>query len=187
MTALTSFIDRFDSCPFQASSGRRGAALRQIPLSYTPEQRRRRDATRWTMVQGVLAPLQLVVFLVSVGLVLRCLATGEGYAAASASVVAKTLCLYAIMGTGAVWEKAVFGRYLFAPMFFWEDVFSFLVIALHTAYLVALATGALSPPHAMLLALAAYGAYVINATQFFLKFRAVRRHAAPRSALAASK
>ena len=36
-----------------------------MPL-YTPEQRRRRDATRWTWVQGLLAPLQFVVFAVSV-------------------------------------------------------------------------------------------------------------------------
>ena len=41
------------------------------------------------------------------------------------------------MVTGAIWEKVVFGRYLFAPAFFWEDVFSMLVLALHTAYLVA--------------------------------------------------
>ena len=69
---------------------------------------------------------------------LRYLATGEGFAAATASVVVKTLCLYAIMITGSIWEKRVFGRYLFAPAFFWEDVFSMLVLALHTAYLAAL-------------------------------------------------
>ena len=32
---------------------------------------------------------------------------------------------YTIMVTGAIWEKVVFGQYLFAPAFFWEDVFSF--------------------------------------------------------------
>jgi 3-vinyl bacteriochlorophyllide hydratase len=53
------------------------------------------------------------------------------------SVVIKTLVLYTIMITGAIWEKVVFGRYLFAPSFFWEDVFSMLVLALHTAYLIA--------------------------------------------------
>lgn len=171
-------IDRFDCCPFQASAGRRAPAARPVP-GYTPDQRRRRDATRWTMVQGVLAPLQFLAFLVSVGLVLRYLGTGEGYAAASASIVVKTLFLYAIMFTGALWEKKVFGRYLFAPMFFWEDLFSFLVIALHTAYLAALATGALTPGHAMLLALTAYAAYAVNAAQFVVKFRAVRQAGRP--------
>ena len=141
---------------------------------YTPEQRRRRDATRWTLVQGVLAPAQFLVFLVSLALVLRTLATGEGMTAAAASVVVKTLFLYAIMITGAIWEKEVFGRYLFAPAFYWEDMFSVLVLALHTAYLGALFTGALGGRGQLLLALAAFAAYVVNATQFILKLRAAR-------------
>jgi 3-vinyl bacteriochlorophyllide hydratase len=145
---------------------------------YTPEQRRKRDATRWTLVQGLLAPLQFVVFAISVVLVLRYLASGEGLALATASVVTKTLLLYTIMITGCIWEKVVFGVWLFAPAFFWEDVFSMLVLALHTAYLVALFTGALGPRGQMLLALAAYAAYAVNATQFILKLRAARLGAA---------
>ena len=153
-----------------ASDGER----RSSRALYTPDQRRRRDATGWTLVQGVLAPIQFVVFLASLGLVLRFLATGDGETAAVVSVIAKTLTLYAIMVTGCLWEKAVFGRYLFAPAFYWEDVFSMLVLALHTGYLVALATGALGERGRMYLALAAYGSYVINATQFLLKLRAAR-------------
>ena len=106
-----------------------------VPTLYGAEERRRRDVSGWTLVQGVLAPIQFAVFLVSLGLVLRYLATGEGHAAATLSVVVKTLTLYTIMVTGCIWEKVVFGRYLFAPAFFWEDVFSMLVLALHTAYL----------------------------------------------------
>ena len=145
----------------------------RLPL-YTEDERRRRDATPWTLVQGVLAPVQFLVFLVSLALVLRWLATGEGFAAATASVVLKTLVLYAIMVTGSIWEKVVFGRWLFARAFFWEDVFSMLVLALHTAYLGALLTGALEPRSQMLLALAAYAAYVINAAQFVWKLRLAR-------------
>lgn len=144
------------------------------PPLYTPQQRQRRDASGWTLVQGVLAPIQFLVFLVSLGLVLRFLATGEGLGWATASIVVKTLTLYAIMITGCLWEKAVYGVYLFAPAFYWEDVFSMLVLALHTAYLVALATDGLAPRPLMFLALAAYAAYVINATQFLLKLRAAR-------------
>jgi len=147
------------------------------PPLYTPEQRRRRDATRWTLVQGLLAPFQFLVFAVSLALVLRYLATGEGYAWATASVVFKTLVLYTIMVTGCIWEKVVFDVWLFAPVFFWEDVFSMLVLALHTAYLVALWQGSLGPAGLMLLALAAYAAYVINALQFVLKLRAARLQA----------
>lgn len=141
---------------------------------YTPEERRRRDSTRWTLVQGLLAPVQFLVFLVSLGLVLRFLATGEGETAAHLSVLAKTLLLYTIMITGCIWEKVVFGKYLFAPAFYWEDVFSMLVLALHTAYLIGYAGGAMSDRALMWLALAAYAAYVVNATQFLLKLRAAR-------------
>lgn len=141
---------------------------------YTPEQRQRRDESPWTIVQGVLAPVQFVVFLVSLALVLRYLATGDGFAAATISVVIKTLCLYAIMITGSIWEKRVFGHYLFVPAFFWEDVFSMLVLALHTAYLGVIAFGWLTPHQQLYLALAAYAAYVINAAQFLIKLRMAR-------------
>jgi 3-vinyl bacteriochlorophyllide hydratase len=141
---------------------------------YTEAERDRRDATAWTVVQGVLAPIQFGVFAVSLVLVLRYLSTGEGEGLATASILLKTLLLYTIMVTGAIWEKVVFGQYLFARPFFWEDVFSMLVLALHTAYLVALATGTLSTRSLMLLALAAYATYVINAGQFILKLRAAR-------------
>ena len=126
-------------------------------------------------MQGILAPLQLLAFLVSVWLVLQFLATGDGATAATTSIVIKTLFLYAIMVTGAIWEREVFGVYLFAPSFYWEDVVSMAVIALHTAYLFALLTGALDIRGQMLLALAAYATYVINALQFFYKLRMARR------------
>jgi 3-vinyl bacteriochlorophyllide hydratase len=126
-------------------------------------------------VQGVLAPIQFLVFLVSVFLVVRYLWTSEGQTVATLSVLLKTLLLYLIMVTGCLWERDVFGRYLFARPFFWEDVVSMLVLALHTAYLAALATGMLDVRRLMLLALLGYGAYVINATQFLLKLRAARR------------
>jgi 3-vinyl bacteriochlorophyllide hydratase len=146
----------------------------RMPL-YTAEQRRRRDASIWTMVQGVLAPVQFLVFLVSLVLVIRYLETGAGETAATLSVVAKTLALYAIMVTGSIWEREVFGCYLFAPAFFWEDLFSFLVLGLHTAYLVALLAGLGSAQQQMMIALAAYASYFVNATQFVLKLRAARR------------
>jgi 3-vinyl bacteriochlorophyllide hydratase len=129
-------------------------------------------------VQGLLAPVQFLVFLVSLALVLRFLATGEGHQAATISVVVKTLTLYTIMVTGCIWEKDVFGVWLFAPAFYWEDVFSMLVLALHTAYLVAVFTGWLTPRQQMLLALAAYATYLVNAGQFIWKLRMARLQAA---------
>jgi 3-vinyl bacteriochlorophyllide hydratase len=150
-----------------------GRPQRRAPL-YSSEERRRRDTSIWTIVQGVLAPVQFAAFLISLCLVLRYLGTGEGQTAATASIVVKTLLLYTIMVTGSIWEREVFGRYLFAPAFFWEDVFSMLVLALHTAYLVSLSSDWLTVDERMYLALAAYASYAVNATQFILKLRAAR-------------
>jgi 3-vinyl bacteriochlorophyllide hydratase len=182
-SVLDRMMDSVDCAPWGAAAGRHvgpaafsisRAPLRLPKSLYTPEERRRRDASPWTMVQGVLAPLQFLVFAVSLSLVLRYLVTGQGEAMATGSIVIKTGVLYTIMVTGAIWERQVFGRYLFAPSFFWEDAFSMIVIALHTAYLAGLLSGAVDTSRLMLLALAAYATYVINAGQFVLKLRAAR-------------
>ena len=146
----------------------------QPQVLYTPEQRAKRDASRWTLVQGVLAPVQFLVFLVSLSLVLNSLKTGEHTDWALASVVLKTLVLYAIMITGCIWEKVVFDQYLFAPVFFWEDVVSMLVMALHTAYLWVWWQGVWSADDQLLLALTAYITYGINAAQYIRKLRMAR-------------
>ncbi len=152
-----------------------GSAAKAIPPAlYTPEQRARRDATAWTWVQGVLAPIQFLVFLVSLVMVLRCMATGEGEQWALWSVVIKTLTLYTIMITGCIWEKVVFGQYLFAPAFLWEDIFSMLVLALHTLYLFGWWNQNMSLQQQLSVALLAYFTYCINAGQFIWKLRAAR-------------
>jgi 3-vinyl bacteriochlorophyllide hydratase len=171
--ACTSLLTAAPLISTDACSGVR-ASGQAIPL-YTAEERLRRDASPWTVVQAVLAPIQFVIFLVSLALVLRYLVWSTGLVLATASVVIKTIALYAIMITGSIWEREVFGRYLFARPFLWEDVFSLLVLALHTLYLVALASNALTSHRLMLVALAAYAAYAVNATQFVLKLRAARR------------
>jgi len=150
-------------------------------MLYTPEQKIRRDESVWTLVQGILAPVQFLIFLVSLALVVRCLMTGDGENMALFSVVVKTIALYAIMITGCIWEKVVFNKYMFAHAFFWEDVFSMLVLALHTLYLWAWWTGALSPNQQLWLALAAYFTYLINAGQFIWKLRAARLQSAAMS------
>lgn len=194
--ALQGWIDMIAPCPWTAHTGcatrhhraqrtqagamqHRGAQNRaahhgaSAPL-YTPEQRRRRDESPWTMVQGVLAPLQFLVFAISLALVVRYLATGEGYVLATLSVIIKTVLLYTIMVTGSVWEKVVFDHWLFAPAFFWEDMVSMVVLVLHTAYVGAVLFGVGTADQQMMLALAAYASYVINAVQFVWKLRAAR-------------
>ncbi len=150
------------------------AAHTPTPSLYTAAERVRRDQTRWTLVQGILAPLQFFVFGVSLFLVLRTLVTGAGYEWALGSILLKTALLYLIMITGACWEKAVFGRYLFARAFFWEDVVSMGVIVLHSAVLFAI-FWPLSVAAQLGLTLVAYAAYVVNAAQFVWKFRLARR------------
>ena len=53
------------------------ATLATMPL-YSNEERARRDASKWTRVQAVLAPLQFAVFLVSGVLIIRFLYSGSG-------------------------------------------------------------------------------------------------------------
>ena len=177
------WVNSLAPSPWLAHTGSHITCLegRRQPL-YTAEERIRRDKSVWTLVQGVLAPIQFLVFAVSCILVWRYLATGHGYEIATASIVLKSILLYTIMITGSVWEKVVFGKWLFARPFFWEDVFSMLVLALQTAYLVMLFNGWGGPREQMLVAIAAYAAYVINATQFILKLREARLEAARETA-----
>lgn len=166
---------KLEGDPVGRSQGAAPAAL------YTPEERQRRDSSVWTLVQGVLAPVQFLVFLVSLALVVHYFGTGEGAFAADASIVVKTLTLYTIMVTGSIWEKVVFGKWLFAPAFFWEDVFSMLVLALHTAYLVMLFGAIGTTGERMAVALAGYAAYIVNAGQFLWKLRMARLQGASAS------
>jgi 3-vinyl bacteriochlorophyllide hydratase len=126
------------------------------------------------MVQAVLAPLQFLAFLISLGLVGYYLTTGKGYEAATISILIKTFLLYTIMITGSIWEKVVFDEWLFVEAFFWEDVFSMLVLALQTLYVVALLKGWWTPQEQIYIAVAAYSTYVINAGQFLWKLRMAR-------------
>ena len=183
-------IARFVSCPWTAHTGSVGNCNVQhnvqhkdtsvAPL-YTPEERRRRDGTPWTLVQGILAPLQFLVFLVSLWFVANFMLTGAGYEIATATIVGKTLVLYTIMVTGMIWERVVFGQYLFAKSFFWEDFVSMFVIAAHTIYLLAVFTQFLTPGQEMVIALVAYTLYVVNAAQFLIKLRAARLNVTPKT------
>ena len=143
---------------------------------YTPDQKLRRDNSLWTKVQAVLAPLQFLVCFASIGFVVSYLYTGDGYLIATLSIHFKTAILYLIMITGAIWEKEVFGQYLLAPAFFWEDIVSFFVIAIHTAYVLSLIMSLMDAEKLMWLALIAYLAYFINATQFLIKFKLGRNN-----------
>jgi 3-vinyl bacteriochlorophyllide hydratase len=184
------WLDSVAACPWGAHAGLHSFNMAHemnantTPASktllYTAEERRRRDASPWTIVQGVLAPLQFLAFAVSLALIAHYILTGSGYEAATVSILVKTFALYAIMITGSIWEKVVFDKWLFAHAFFWEDVFSMLVLALQTTYVGALLLHLGTPVEQMSIALAAYAAYAVNATQFLLKLRAARLEGSPK-------
>ena len=142
---------------------------------YTPSQRIIRDRTIWTKVQAILAPLQFIVCIISLALVVRYLFTSEGYYIATVSIVVKSCLLFLIMITGAIWEKVVFGQFLFAEAFFWEDIVSFFVIFFHGLYLYVLLSRNFAPTSQMSVALFAYFLYFINAFQFLRKLRLARQ------------
>ena len=132
---------------------------------YTPEQLLRRDRSRWTRVQAVLAPVQFLAFLVSFGLVARYLTTGQGYLAANISVLIKIALLWAITITGMIWEKEILGHYFLAREFFWEDVGNAVAILTHNLYFLARALH-WNDRAVMTLMLLAYCTYLINCAQF---------------------
>ncbi|MEM6537971.1 MAG: 2-vinyl bacteriochlorophyllide hydratase [Pseudomonadota bacterium] len=148
---------------------------------YTEAQRQKRDSSPWTTVQAILAPAQFLVCFISVFLIVRYMTTGEGLALATYSILIKTGFLYTIMVTGAIWEKDVFGQYLFVEAFFWEDVFSMAVLFLHTLYLAMLVFDVGGTTLRLNVALAAYLTYFVNAGQFVWKLRLARLDASTSS------
>lgn len=148
---------------------------------YTAEQLAKRNASMWTRVQMVLAPLQFLAFLVSLTLVIRYLLTGEGYVIANLSVLFKITLLWLITATGMIWEKEIFGHWFLAPQFFWEDVGNAVAMIMHNLYFWAVWLG-WSHQAVMTLMLIAYVAYLFNCSQFVIRGLQARRQ---RLALAA--
>ncbi len=135
---------------------------------YTPEQLARREASRWTRVQIILAPIQFIAFIISFALVIRYLMTGEGYWIATISVWIKIALIWALTITGMLWEHDVYGKYFLAPEFFWEDMGNLIALITHNLYFVAQGLG-WSSRDVMLVMVVAYTTYLINATQFIVK------------------
>ncbi len=146
--------------------------------SYTAEQQRRRDETPWTLVQAILAPVQFLAFLISFGLVIRYLVTGEGYAVANVSVLIKIALMWLITITGMIWEKEVFGQWFLAREFFWEDLLNAVALVMHNVYFLAQALGA-SQRTIMMLMLVAYVSYLVNCAQFFVRGIQARKQRTP--------
>jgi 3-vinyl bacteriochlorophyllide hydratase len=134
-------------------------------MMYTPDQLRRREASRWTKVQIILAPIQFLAFVISFALVIRYLVTGEGYWVATVSVWVKIFLIWALTITGMLWEHDMFDHYFMAKEFFWEDMGNLIAIVTHNLYFVAVWMGA-SQQMIMWVMVFAYITYLFNAGQF---------------------
>jgi 3-vinyl bacteriochlorophyllide hydratase len=135
---------------------------------YTQDQLRRREQSKWTRVQIILAPIQFVAFLVSFGLVIRYLVTGEGHMAATISIWIKIALIWALTITGMLWEYDMFDHYFLAKEFFWEDIGNLIAIITHNLYFVAQWFGA-DERTVMWVMVFAYVTYLFNAAQFILR------------------
>lgn len=142
--------------------------------TYTPEQLEKRNKSKWTLVQAILAPLQFLAFLISFSLVIHYLVTGNGYAAANISVWIKIALLWLITITGMIWEKEIFGKWFLAPQFFWEDVGNAVAMLTHNIYFLAVWLN-WSERAIMTLMLVAYLSYLVNVAQFVVKGINARR------------
>ncbi|NEX12664.1 2-vinyl bacteriochlorophyllide hydratase [Prosthecochloris sp. ZM] len=144
---------------------------------YTPEQLEKRNASVWTKVQAILAPLQFILFLA--GLTVTWLYKEgiwiEDFSWVTIFVILKTLMLVLIFVTGAFFEKEVFDQYAFAPEFFWEDVGSAIAMVVHISYFILFFMG-LDEQILILTALLAYLSYLINAAQFVIRLILEKRH-----------
>ncbi|MEY3990396.1 MAG: hypothetical protein RI985_1477 [Chloroflexota bacterium] len=132
---------------------------------YTAEQLARRNSSRWTTVQGILAPIQFVVFIISAILVYQAWQTKQGYDIANASIILKISLLWAITITGMIWEKEIFGHYFLAKEFYWEDIGNLVAILTHNVYFLVRWLG-WSDDAIMATMLFAYATYLINSAQF---------------------
>lgn len=134
-------------------------------MNYTADQLRRRNQSLWTPVQAIAAAIQFVTFVVSLVLVIRFFATGQGYNVATVFGVAKVLLLYFMTVTGMAWEDEVFGQMFLAKEFLWEDMGNLLSLLGNTVYLATLLLGL--PKEIQMGALSvALTTYIINFAQF---------------------
>ncbi|NTV03129.1 MAG: 2-vinyl bacteriochlorophyllide hydratase [Chlorobiaceae bacterium] len=137
---------------------------------YTPEQLEKRNASRWTTVQAILAPIQFLIFLA--GLTVTWLFTQQlwitDFGWITFFVTLKTFMLVLIFVTGGFFELEVFGHFAFAKEFFWEDFGSAIAMVVHISYFILFWMG-LDRETLIWTAYLAYLSYLVNAAQFVIR------------------
>jgi len=142
---------------------------REMPR-YTPEQLAKRNASIWTDIQIILAPIQFLFFIA--GLATTALyANGlfvTGFYWVSIAILFKTLFFALLFITGMFFEKEVFDQWVYSKEFLWEDIGSTVAAFFHLLYFF-LAWLGYSQEVLIWDAFLAYFTYVINALQYLVR------------------
>ncbi|KAA6232002.1 2-vinyl bacteriochlorophyllide hydratase [Chlorobium phaeovibrioides] len=144
---------------------------------YTPDQLARRNASIWTDVQLILAPIQFVVFLLGVGVTALYAmdSTLFSFYWVSVAILFKSFLFGLLFVTGAYFEKEIFDKWVFSKEFLWEDVGSVFAAAFHLLYFVLAFMGA-SEDVLVQEAFLAYFTYVLNAMQYLVRIILEKLH-----------
>jgi 3-vinyl bacteriochlorophyllide hydratase len=137
---------------------------------YTPEQLAKRNASIWTDIQIILAPIQFLVFVTGVSvtvLYLNGLFISNFYWV-SVAILFKTLFFALLFITGMFFEKEIFNKWVYSKEFLWEDIGSTVAAAFHLLYFVMAYLG-YSDDVLVWEAFLAYFTYIINALQYLVR------------------
>jgi len=137
---------------------------------YTPEQLIKRNASVWTEIQIILAPVQFLIFLT--GVTLNTLYANNLVAIdfywISVAILFKTLFFALLFITGMFFEKEIFDTWVYSPEFLWEDIGSTVAAFFHLLYFVLAWMG--YPERLLVMeAYVAYMTYVANAMQYLIR------------------
>ena len=103
---------------------------------YTPEQLVKRNASIWTDIQIILAPIQFMFFVV--GLTTTALYTNSLFVISlywvSVAILFKTLFFALLFITGMFFEKEIFNKWVYSKEFLWEDIGSTIAAFFHLLY-----------------------------------------------------
>ena len=144
---------------------------------YTPEQLAKRNASVWTEIQILLAPVQFVIFLTGIGLNALYASNPDSidFFWISVAILFKTLFFVILFITGMFFEKDIFGKWVFSKEFFWEDVGSSVATFFHFLYFV-LAWKGYPDGTLVIWATVAYSSYIINAVQYLVRIWLEKSH-----------
>jgi 3-vinyl bacteriochlorophyllide hydratase len=137
---------------------------------YTPEQLAMRNASVWTEIQVILAPVQFLIFIAGVTITVL-FANGilvNGFYWVSLAILFKTLFFAVLFITGMFFEKEIFNQWVYSRDFLWEDIGSTVAAVFHLLYFVMAYLG-YSQEVLIREAFLAYLSYLLNAMQYLMR------------------